>query len=102
MVAAQLEAACMAGGRVWNMHSSVYNVSPLERSRDSGGNREKKNFINKNQLCARSDPMVSLKRSTTLAQRAFVFLLRVDVLSTNRWHFDTECKCAAQRSATWD
>lgn len=44
MVAAQLEAACMAGGRVSNMHSSVCDVSPLERSRDSGVNREEKNF----------------------------------------------------------
>lgn len=53
----------------------------------------------KNQLCARSDLMVSLKRCTTLPQRAFVLLLRVDALSTNRWHFDTGCKCAAQLSA---
>lgn len=42
--------------------------------------------------------MVSIKRSTTLPQRAFFFLLRVDILSRNRWHSDAGCKCAAQLS----
>lgn len=56
-------------------------------------------MTDKNQLRAHSDLMVSLKRSTTLPQRAFFFLRRADILSRNRWHFDTGCKRAAQLSA---